>query len=299
MGTGRIGADTTTVHDLSAPYAELDHAQGLRSFYLRGDFEQSGLAQHIHDRIDAGQPDILSLDVFDTALLRQAKSEAHRFLDISGCFVDRLQSDGEDVALDPVDGLLARAIAARASYGLARTYKGNREGRLDDIARIACDLMGQRHQSAAYIEEEMAYEARSLALNPLVPWLRREFPNKRIVFVSDMYLEGHRIRALLAEQLDDVSQADVFASTDGQGSKRQGALFGYVAERLKTAPERILHFGDNFESDYRKAKAAGWQAIYLPLPQAELDKRRACYQDVCETVATHGIDLKRYLSFNT
>jgi predicted HAD superfamily hydrolase len=298
MKSSTIATDKTTVLDLSEPYAELDAAHGLRSFYLGADFESSALFTHICERVEALNPDILSFDVFDTALLRQAKSEAHRFMDISGLFVERLQANDADTEIDSVDGLVARALAARASYSLARAYHGNREGRLAEIARIACDLLGQPDQSDAYIEEEMAYEARSLTANPLVALLRRKFPDKRIVFISDMYLEGDRIRELLNHHLEDVGDAGLFASTDGLGSKRSGGLFRSVVDRLDAEPERILHFGDNFGSDYRKAKAAGWQAIYLPLPQAELDHRKQCFQQVCETAAGRGIDLKRYLAFN-
>jgi hypothetical protein len=138
--------------------------------------------------------------VFDTALLRECKSEARRFWDISERFVAECREEGISVDFEPEDALLARVTAATAAYSISRSIAGNREGRFEDIARTTCELLDHPELAAAYVANELAYEAGALVANPLLGMVSEALPETRMIFVSDMYLEGNKITHLLMEK---------------------------------------------------------------------------------------------------
>ncbi len=241
---------------------------------------------------------VISYDVFDTALLRECKSEAQRFWDISERFINQCREEGKSVAFEPEDAVLARATAARAAYSISRSVAGNREGRFDDIARTTCDLLGHPDLTDAYVANELAYELSTLMTNPLLEMVAEALPRTSLIFVSDMYLESEKITHLLMEKFGPKVIGQVYSSADGIGSKRTGGIFTYLEETLKVTGDRILHVGDNLQSDYQMPKASGWNSFYLPLPDSEKQRRRDCYAAVKDHFAQSGIALDKYLHFN-
>lgn len=234
----------------------------------------------------------LSFDVFDTALLRAPHSEAHRFHTVSRQFAQR-HADRFSVA----DALVARASAARAAYAMATpAADGTREGTLDQIAALTCDQLGCAELAADYIATELACEEANLAPNPLMLGLLRAWPEMPVIFLSDMYLGAPRIAPLLQRHYG--ADVRVMSSADGAGSKRQGGLYQHAATVLGLHGSQILHFGDSLESDFRQAKRNGWNAFYLPLPDAERHARQQCHAVLASTIADSGVALDALLSFN-
>lgn len=79
---------------------------------------------------------------------------------------------------------------------------------------------------------------------------------KPVVLTSDMYLPGR----FFAEALErhNLPMVPIFVSADKNATKRDtGELFDIVAAELGLEHERILHVGDNPESDVKKAGAKG------------------------------------------
>lgn len=240
----------------------------------------------------------VSWDVFDTALLRQRKSEARRFHEMGVAFADRLALQPDAPRISAADALLARAEAARAAYRMAPLLHGNREGTLDSIARIACTLLGCPDRAGSYVSSELAVEAASLTPNPLVAALAERMPDAALLFLSDMYIEGPRIRRLVEDAFPGLAIADVISSADGLGSKRSGGVFANAEERLGLVGAEILHLGDSLVSDFRAPRRAGWHSVYLPLPEAERAARRQCFDTLAADLAGAGLTLARYLSFS-
>jgi len=88
---------------------------------------------------------------------------------------------------------------------------------------------------------------------------------KRVVVVSDTYYEAPFIRRLLDKiGLNGVRAEDVILSSAHRKTKMTGELFAEVAAHAGVAPGRILHVGDNADSDVAKAAAAGLRALHLP-----------------------------------
>lgn len=276
---------------LETAFAALRSASDPRKFYARRANRAEIVAAAVAEAARAGAT-VLSLDVFDTALLRGPQCEARRFWSMAEAFSMRLEG-----AVPAEDIFLARALAADAGYAIGRPVEGAREGRLEGIARTVCGLIGRPGAADAFIETELGWERDSLTANALVADLAKALPELRIVFLSDMYIEGPRIARLIGELLR-VKEPWVMSSADGHGAKRTGTLFRAAADALGVAPEEILHLGDSLTADYRMAKAAGAAALHLPLPDAETERRRACHAALAQSLAGRGIALDRHFRFN-
>ena len=84
---------------------------------------------------------------------------------------------------------------------------------------------------------------------------------KKIIAISDMYLEESFILELLRDNgYNDF--AKIYVSSKIGKTKSQEALYRYVLDDLKLQSHRLLHIGDNYESDYVAAKNQGVQVIY-------------------------------------
>lgn len=240
--------------------------------------------------VAANDIEVLSFDVFDTALLRAPHCEARRFYEVSGIFAGQQQRFGAE------DAFISRVEAARAAYAMAiPAADGTREGRLPGIASLVCEQLLVPGQVQQYLDTELAYEKKHLVANPLVKKLIADFPHLRVVFISDMYLDAAAIRALLADAYGEV---EVYSSADGKGSKRSGGLFEHVAKETGIALGRFLHAGDSLEGDFRAIRKLGGHSLYLPLPEAERKTREACYGSLRDELAATGIDLPSLLTFN-
>ena len=104
-----------------------------------------------------------------------------------------------------------------------------------------------------------------------------------------MYIDSRRIGHILKAKLPSDPLPAIFSSADGQGSKSAGGLFDHVAGLSGVEPDNALHIGDNLEHDYRGARRRGWHALHLPLPDAELRKRRNSFAGTrSEIIALDG-----------
>lgn len=88
--------------------------------------------------------------------------------------------------------------------------------------------------------------------------------NKKILLTSDMYLPESAIVRMLKK--NGFSHWDKLYLSSSEGKTKQH--FSLFREILKSySPTDILHFGDNYNSDYQNPRALGISAIYLPNPQ--------------------------------
>lgn len=86
---------------------------------------------------------------------------------------------------------------------------------------------------------------------------------KRIIFVSDMYLERETIEKILCKNGYAYFE-ELFLSSEARVLKGTGKLYEVVIERMEMPPERIFHIGDNWESDNVKAMEKGIVAAHFP-----------------------------------
>lgn len=85
---------------------------------------------------------------------------------------------------------------------------------------------------------------------------------KRILFLSDMYLDCETIRIILKKN-GYLDADNIFVSSEVRLGKYTGHLYSYVAKQLNIRSGQWIHIGDNWESDIENAKMAGLIAGHL------------------------------------
>lgn len=230
------------------------------------------LLDALHLIVERHQIRLLSLDLFDTVLLRDQRSELRRFWEIAGQISRRLNREA-GIAVNPECVLVARLTAARAAYRSTDAVDGCREGDLDSIYRIAGHLLGvPPAHVGTLIEIEMAFERGCLLANPAIVDVAERFARDGVktIVLSDVYIEADRLNELLADcGVPRTLFAEVISSADTRISKRSGRLFDWVASRFDVRPEQCLHVGDSLISDYVRPRQAGWRSFHLPVPLVE------------------------------
>ncbi|MFP4541730.1 MAG: glycosyltransferase, partial [Opitutales bacterium] len=195
--------------------------------------------------------DVLSLDVFDTALRRLCD----RPEDVFG-FVEARWTEASGVARP-------FALARRAGEELARA-RHRREVTLEEIYTCVAELLDlPRKDVQPALELELATERELLHAHPQVLALARRAveAGKRLVFLSDMYLPAAQIAAYL--RAAGYPEGPVHVSCEVGESKHDGTFYDRVIEKLGAPPARIVHLGDNFRADVVQPSARGWQVRHL------------------------------------
>jgi FMN phosphatase YigB (HAD superfamily) len=213
--------------------------------------------------------DVLSLDVFDTAVLRvvaqpidvfelvarqhrhHARAEAFAFAPArvaAEVEARRRAWPREDVTLDEIYDVLA------LPDGWPRAA----------LRELECDIEGEVCVENGFVKQLYEYARAN---------------GKTVVFVSDMYLPPGAIASLLVES--GYPEPRLFVSNDVGVTKHSGRLFAHVVDELRVRPERMLHIGDNLWADVAMPLLRGVPALYY-----ERCATRAGYASGGETAAS-------------
>ena len=240
---------------------------GARTVTVGGDALRPLLAPTWIDvRRAAGDrdPRVLSLDVFETLLLR----------DVAGGRLVR-----EAVAHEAVRVARARAhhdlgsptLHRRAAERLVRQdllargldpESSHREV-LRALLRAAADAEPDEAVVDALCALEVDIERRTTEVAEPVAALVRAAAaaGVRVVAVSDMYLSGEEIGVLLkAHGITQVSH--VWSSSDVGASKFTGRLFAHLLRTEGVLPDEVVHVGDNLLADVLSPRAHGIRAMW-------------------------------------
>lgn len=183
--------------------------------------------------------DVISFDVFDTLLLRPYLTQEDLWLDLGRCELG--EKDGAVF-------LKVRIAADKKTY--AEATKRGGEHTLEEAYR----LMPKQYASQMAKEERL--QQGCLMANPemLEIWKRAGELGKKRIIVSDMYLS----EAWFAETLKEKGLGDydaLYVSSARQARKSSGKLFEIVKKDF--AGKKVLHIGDNEQSDVKMAEAVG------------------------------------------
>lgn len=85
--------------------------------------------------------------------------------------------------------------------------------------------------------------------------------NKRIIITSDMYLTSIQIEEFL-NNCGYIDYDSIYVSSEVHCTKYFGDIYNYIKDKENITKEKILHIGDNYVSDYKNAKKAGWNAFH-------------------------------------
>lgn len=199
---------------------------------------------------------VVSLDVFDTALVRCVPEPA----DVFELVATRLLRAGR-IAVEPA-AFRSLRIAAESEARCRARRSGRVEVTLDEIYGVLSETVAGLDVPDA-VREELDVERAVCVANPDVQELydRLQARGARIAFSSDSYLP----RAFVAELLEACGYAgphDLFVSNAESATKEDGTLFAVVARAAGVTPAKIVHLGDNVRPDVESARAAGVDAFW-------------------------------------
>ena len=210
--------------------------------YLKG--AESGIVSRpnvVHLATELLSYDVVSFDIFDTLILRPVRQPA----DIFRLMESKLSCPGF---------YNIRKNAEQKAREAARFHYGNTEVKLSDIWREVERRTGIPADRG--MEAELEYEMRYCFANP---YMKKVFDilieqGKTVIIVSDMYLPSEAMSRLL-EHVGYEGYERLYISCEYHTSKRSGGLWEYVKRDYDE--KRIIHVGDNTDSDIQSAQRAG------------------------------------------
>jgi FMN phosphatase YigB (HAD superfamily) len=266
---GALGFDFFELIDEPARVFDALRAD-LRVGQLRADVTKA--ASHLTEqREDDDDPikaeidraDVVSFDVFDTLIMRRLAYHRTVF-DLVEAEVAPVFA-GESIDLRRHGGYAGLRQQAGAAAKDSATAAGSEEmtfaSIFDEMRRI-CGLSGEgaaRARAAELDVERRVHRARR-APQRLLQYARER--GKRIIFMSDMYLDPGFVSELL--QRNGVGQPDrLYVSSEHGVLKKTGNLFRLV-KNAEGQDKSFLHIGDNHDSDVVMAEKSGFRAVHLP-----------------------------------
>ena len=211
-------------------------------------------------RRNGGSCRVLSLDVFDTALLRLVRRPVDVFLFLEA-------PARRQLGLDTLPVAHVRISAERIARARRLALAGHEEVTLAEIYEAFCELAGvdpDIHRTAL-MQLELEAEQRLLYGNPPVLAAARSAARSgiRVVYASDMYLPRTFILDRLRQHgypADD--PAALFLSVDCEASKHVGNLYDQMLGELGCEPGEVVQVGDNLHSDVQQARSRGLRAVH-------------------------------------
>jgi FMN phosphatase YigB (HAD superfamily) len=236
---------------------------------------------------DATRYKTLTVDIFDTVLMRKIHPEDLQFL-MHAQQVKTLLAQRFGVSVDAYFLYKTRTYMRRIVDDVNQRRGADREANITQIFNAVLGAVARRFELTirpndrrevvnAMIALELDLEKRLLYPNkPLIRLLRRlKTRGLRIYFLSDMYLSAGHINELLVHfNVQDVFEGG-FSSSDQKRSKGTGRLFRRAHERLIPGFDYVtnVHIGDNRHSDYDMPRNLGIAAIHYVTLYHRLTRR--------------------------
>ncbi len=207
-----------------------------------------------------GRIEVVSFDIFDTLV--------HRYLYAPMDVFDAVRSKlmASETALNHPKLIenfpsLRRDGEYKARLKRAEHFQGNMEITFDEIYdQMAEDYPMPQETRRLLQETELALERLFLyrSGDGYQKYLQAVRENKKILFISDMYLpQDFLISMLNGLGYDAADRETLFVSGDYRCNKHSTELYHLVREKLNLNPQTWMHFGDNMHADVEAANKAG------------------------------------------
>lgn len=203
------------------------------------------------------QYDIVSFDIFDTALNRKVENPMDVFTIMA---LEMGHNDFADI----------RKRAETFAREKKEKAEDTREVTLSEIYKILKSYYGI---DPKWEKREIELELELSIPNPYIYeiYKRLLLAGKKIIFISDMYLPSEVISEMLHRN-GYSEYLKLYVSNEYKLRKGDGKLQALVL--LNYVGQKIIHVGDDENSDVKKSKAAGMNAVFNPssrLPYREPD----------------------------
>jgi len=219
----------------------------------------------LETNISSGKFRVLSLDVFDTLLLRGLPPELSRFRRLAERLARTEFCRASGITAKNI--FEARLQCSHIAYLSAPRLQGVRETSIEHILRLQLAWLGLAPELwPEFLKVELELESEvTYANRPLVRICSHaKLQPLRVVATSDMYLDADSIEGLLLHHGIGGLCDRVYVSGEHRKCKRSGHLFAELAKQEGVAVREILHAGDSWIADYAVPSALGMTAIWLP-----------------------------------
>jgi FMN phosphatase YigB (HAD superfamily) len=209
--------------------------------------------------------DLLSLDVFDTLLLRRVA----RPVDVFAVLGRRLADAGRlprGVGA-PTFAVLRREAETRARARAVAAGRGPEVG----LRAVYAEFPDSFGPPEEFVREELRCEKTLVFPDPAVVDLvaRARAHGTRVVLTSDTYFSAAHVEYLLGGCLPDAPER-IFTSSD-HGTGKGSDLFDVVLDHLDVEPHRAVHAGDNEAADVARPRTLGLHVVHLPIEDPGLE----------------------------
>ncbi|MGN0728898.1 HAD-IA family hydrolase [Treponema sp.] len=205
----------------------------------------SSLNQKIFKLISNNTYDFVSFDIFDTLLVRPC---------IQPCDIFSLIAARVDVKFN-IDFYNMR-INAESELNNKYATIDDIYNHISKIYNLDSLIINELKQEELNVESELLTVRKDFY--PIYECAKKS--GKKIIAMSDMYLSAEFLRKLLKEKGFEFD--DVFISCNEHARKDEGELYKNVIQKYGT--KKIIHIGDNYNSDFKIAKKNGIKAVYYP-----------------------------------
>ena len=194
--------------------------------------------------------DVISFDVFDTLILRPFSKPSDLF-GFTGTKLNYL--DFQHHRIQTEKKVRQRVFKTKTTY----------EVTFEEIWNELAEKTGIDKEigMVAELEDEFQYCFANVHLLEVIKKLREY--DKKIIIISDMYLEKQYIQQLL-KKCGYPDFDEYFVSCDYRKSKSEGTLYNIVKEQFLSTIV-IVHVGDNLYSDVIQAKKHGFMGIHYQI----------------------------------
>lgn len=226
--------------------------------------------------IDWSRIDVVSVDVFDTLVLRKPVSERARVWRVARREAELLAAAGLPRSAEAL--YRARSVAWRFAFRITDMRAPPGEGRMEDIVDRQLELLALPPDlRERFLEIEREVDSACLRPNaPLIAALEVIARSGRPVHaISDTPWSAPDVRRLLDGAGARPPLAGIHSSADLGLTKRHGEIFEAVFAAIGTTKERVLHVGDDATADLDRARRAGASAAHVPRGRLHLVSRRA------------------------
>ncbi len=187
---------------------------------------------------------VVSFDVFDTCLTRIYAQPETLFY-----FLAIKILKAENKTKEAISELVNLRIQAERR---AREFSNQEDITLNQIYEHFHELGSWNINSKEMMATELQLELASMRpieeIKKAVLKFRQQ--DKKIIFISDMYLPANIIQQMLIEHGFAEKNDPIYVSNTVGLTKRSGNLFRYVLKQEKILARNLYHIGDNIRADY-------------------------------------------------
>ena len=215
-------------------------------------FSLETVYQKLEKRIIDFEIELLSVDIFDTLLVRKEENEDKRFWEVSELISKKFKIDSNLL-------FQARKFAHKSAYSINRN--GEAEATFTDILNIMIQYLGlEKKIFKELLKIEIEYEFNSLDVNEHLLALLKT-AHIPYLFASDMYLEKQHIYELFDKFELALNPIDILVSSSLHLSKRNSGLYVYLKDKYPN--KKIMQIGDNRISDIRNAESHDIKTFWI------------------------------------